>query len=439
MKAVLDEDRVTAGLGELARRQATLPVDPDLHRAGRARFLAQALHKPSRAAPRWRAAWWAAPAMALAVAAWFLWPRALRYEVKGSELDGPYVSAPPSLPVDVTFSEGTSLHLDPDAKLRIEEVRSSGARVLIERGKTAVHVVHRARTAWTFVAGPFEVRVVGTRFDLNWDSSAQTIDLLLQEGALEVTSPFGHSPIAMRAGQRFLGDLLRRSTTVVDAAQAVQGPALLSPPDLADKIAAAPAQETADPSGDRPTDPFAPGDGRVDAVPGEPIGRPGGARSSRAIASRRSSWPKLVASGQFAALVSDAEARGIAVCLAGCSSTDLRALADAARYTGRSELAEQCLYTLRRRFARSESSAAAAFLLGRTFEASGAPGTAETWYDTYLAETPSGELAAEALAGKMRAAEKLRGRGASAAIAREYLRRYPTGVHAGVARRLLAQ
>jgi len=438
MKAVLDEDRVTAGLTELARRQATLPVDPDLHRAGRARFLAQALREPARQAPRWRAAWWAAPATAVAVAAWMLWPRALRYEVKGSELDGPYVSAPLSSPVDVTFSEGTSLHLDRDAKLRIEEVRSDGARVLIERGKMAVHVVHRARTAWVFVAGPFEVRVMGTRFDLNWDSTAQTVDLLLHEGSLEVMSPFGRSPIAMRAGQRFLGDLLHRSTTVVDAAERAPGSAELPPWLAAGQGGSVGSPETAETSADPATNPFAAANS-ADELAGEATGRTSGARSSRAMGARRASWQKLLASGQFAALVSDAESRGIASCLSGCSSIDLRSLADAARYIGQSELAEQCLYALRRRFARSDSSAAAAFLLGRTFEASGALGTAETWYDTYLAETPSGELAAEALAGKMRAAEKLRGRPAGAAIAREYLRRYPTGVHAGVARRLLAQ
>jgi len=311
------------------------------------------------------------------------------------------------------------LHVDPDGKLRIDEVRSSGARVLIERGNTTAQVAHRNGSEWTFVAGPFEVRVIGTRFDLKWDPSAETMELALHEGSVEVRSPFGQSPIAIRAGQRFLGDLPHRSTTVVDTDEA---PATEMPG--TGSVASSPAVETPRSAA-----------GELDFVAaGE---RQHGFHAAPGARSARPTWPKLLASGQFAALVADAERRGIAACLAGCAALDLRALGDAARYVGKSELAEQSYFALRQRFHRSDSSRAAAFLLGRTLEAGGALGKAENWYDTYLGESPNGEFAAEALAGKMRAATGARGSAAGAAIAREYLRRYPDGVHAGVARRLL--
>jgi len=422
MKPVLDDDRVTSNLAELVRRAASLPVDPQLQRSGRARFLAEAgrrVHQQPR--PTWHMMLWPVPAVSLAVLAWILWPRALRYEVKGSELGGPYVSAPLATPVEVTFSEGTTLHVEPDGKLRIDDVRSNGARVLIERGNTTAQVAHRNGTEWTFVAGPFEVRVIGTRFDLKWDPSAETMDLALHEGAVEVKSPFGQSPIAIRAGQRFLGDFPHRSTTVVDAGEPP------APPLGTANVASAPAAEV--PSAADP-----------ESVELDLVAASSRQHASHPVPGARAAhpaWPKLLASGQFAALVADAERRGIAACLATCAAVDLRALGDAARYLGRSELAEQSYFALRQRFHRSDSSRAAAFLLGRTLEAGGALGRAENWYDTYLGESPNGEFAAEALAGKMRAATGARGSAAGAAIAREYLRRYPDGVHAGAARRLL--
>jgi hypothetical protein len=431
MKPVLDDDRVTSNLAELARRAASLPVDPALHRTGRARFLTAADRRVRKGPmPTWRMTLWLAPAVALGVLTWILWPHALRYEVlryevKGSELAGPYVSAPSSAPALVTFSEGTTLHVNPDGKLRIDEVRSSGARVLIERGNTAVHVAHRHGSEWTFVAGPFEVRVIGTRFDLKWDASAETMDLVLHEGRVEVKSPFGQSPIAIHGGQRFLGDFPHRSTTVVDSDEAPATRAV----GAGNMMAASPAAEAASSA--------EPESLELDFL--ATGSRQHASHVSQSERSARLPWPKLVASGQFAALVADAERRGIATCLVSCAAVDLRALGDAARYVGKSEVAEQAYFALRQRFHRSDSSRAAAFLLGRTLEAGGALGKAENWYDTYLGESPDGEFAAEALAGKMRAAIGARGPAAGAAIAREYLRRYPDGVHAGAARRVLGR
>jgi TolA-binding protein len=162
---------------------------------------------------------------------------------------------------------------------------------------------------------------------------------------------------------------------------------------------------------------------------------PGAAPS--AVASRKA-WSKLIASGEFNTLLSQANERGIPACLLACSPADLSALADAARYTAKTELADQSLRALRTRFVRAPEGRAAAFLLGRLREGQGAAKEARTWYDTYLSESPAGAYAAEALAGKMRTVSKTDGRAAAEPLAREYLKRYPTGVHAGTAHGILA-
>ena len=142
--------------------------------------------------------------------------------------------------------------------------------------------------------------------------------------------------------------------------------------------------------------------------------------------------------GEFDAVIAVATAKGIGGCLESCPADDLRALADAARYTKRVELAETCLLALRKRFADSAQGAGAAFLLGRTLESRGRNAKAEPWYERYLRESPEGEFASDALAGRMRVVAALRGKAAARGLAIEYLRRYPDGVYASSAQRIAA-
>ena len=136
-------------------------------------------------------------------------------------------------------------------------------------------------------------------------------------------------------------------------------------------------------------------------------------------------------------MVLAAKSRGLAGCYATCSAADVRALADAGRYIGDVDTAKKSLLALRSRFSGSHNSAAAAFLLGRTSESAGDLGSADHWYRTYLTESATGEFAADALAGRMRTSKALEGAQAGASVAREYLRRYPDGVHAAAARKLV--
>jgi len=135
--------------------------------------------------------------------------------------------------------------------------------------------------------------------------------------------------------------------------------------------------------------------------------------------------------------VSAAEAWGIDRCLGSCSLNDVRAVADAARYTHRADLAERCLLAIRQRAAGGPQREAAAFLLGRTNETRGRLSVANSWYQTYLAEAPNGEFAADSLAGALRSTAQLRGNAAARPLAMQYLQRYPNGVHSVTAREVV--
>jgi hypothetical protein len=330
------------------------------------------------------------------------------------------------------------------SQLRVEETSSRGAHLLLERGTAVVHVVHRDNADWTFAAGPFDVRVTGTRFELSWDPAPQVFELTLREGSVEIQSPLSASPVELRAGQTFRGDLMLHTLTTTEVRnQRPSGPEPAVSSTLAPVTAPLPT-ETSDapapaiPSALAPVSAPAPTTETVDLpASSSSAGRPPAPRGSTAASLVSRAWEKMIAAGEFQTLLHQANQRGISSCLRGCSAADLSALADAARYTGQAELAEQSLLALRARFLRDAPGRAAAFLLGRLRESQGTAIDADAWYGRYLSETPKGAYAAEALAGKMRCVLKISGPALARPIAEEYLERYPSGVHADTARGLL--
>ncbi|HKP59674.1 MAG TPA: FecR domain-containing protein [Polyangiales bacterium] len=415
-------------LGELARQVASQPVTAAQHATGRMRVMVAAAGL-SRGERGWRL-----PLPLVAAAAAILlslggigfyahWQsRPLTYEVVGGQRFATnYVGAHASQPARVMFSDGSEIDARPGSRLRIDDTSSDGARVLVERGTAAARVRHRERSRWTFAAGPFDVKVIGTKFDLDWDPVGQVVTVTLHEGAVEVASPVGQSTCIVRAGQRFQASVPAGTMTLENIEDLP--PTRVSraaPPSVQPAIAAA-------------------------VVAPAPPARPSAVRSDKHAHAEHSlkaspkTWSGLVRRGEFQAVVDQALAGDLDELLATCRPAEARALADAARYTDRSALAERTLLVMRKRFPDTGYSSAAGFLLGRTSETLGEPAEADRWYQTYLDEAPSGQYAADALAGRMRSLFAKDGAQAAEPVAREYLRRFPEGVHLRMARRLAGQ
>lgn len=415
-------------LAELAKEFASAPVSSEVHAQGRIRIAALDL---SAQFPRKTVPFVAkvaisvfAAAAAFAVVFWSTTRvRPITYEIAGgSRFESGYLSARPDRSAIIRFSDGSAIDAAPGTRLRVDSTMNDGARVLLERGSANAQIHHGNTSSWLFVAGPFEVHVVGTRFTLAWDPSQEEVDLALDEGTVELKSPLGQGPFVVRKGQKFHASLLTRTVRMEDASAAT---AMVSPAAEAPEPPAASAQETSS---------------NASAATGEEVGASPNANLPstplKSSAVRHDSWQSLVSHGRFLSVVDAAEARGIDNCLSSCSLGDVRALADAARYTGRSDLAERSLFAIRQRASGGSQRSAAAFLLGRTSESRGQVGAANTWYDTYLSESPNGEFAADALAGKMRVTVRMHGSAAAKPLAMQYLQRYPNGVHADTARKI---
>jgi hypothetical protein len=321
----------------------------------------------------------------------------LSYRVDGRQLSGAVVSG--AKPRVVRFGEGSVVTLRPDSSAEVTALHADGARVRIHRGSANVHVVHRSSKRWTFDAGPYTVQVTGTEFELRWSEAGGELDVALHEGSVVVSGPAMREPLRVRAGQRLRARASRAEvfiTRLADDASAA-APALPS-------YSATPLQDVGDAA--------APSDNLRDDSPAVEADR---------------SWAELVAAREYGAVLSAVQGRRMERCLASCSSDELSALADAGRYGGNAAVAVRALSAQRTRFPSSSRAKSAAFLLGHLAEARGDRSAALEWYETYLRETPRGDLAGSALGRRM---VLLGATPAGRAAAETYLRLYPRGPYA---------
>ncbi len=340
-----------------------------------------------------------AAALLVAGLALVLWPkRALDYELSGGSAEDRIVRTSGDA-ATLSFSDGSTIEALPQTTLAVNIVGRHKALTRLSRGELKVRVKHDADTDWRFVAGPYELRVIGTAFDLAFEPAGNRLSVVMREGELLVGGE-NRPTQPLRAGQILVW----------------QDPAPMST-----SVAAAPAAPTL---GAAP----APAAGE-DSMPGNlPSAKPSAA-----------SFAELVAKGRFDEVVVAANQAGVEPTLSTKSSSELHALAQAARYTGNTALAARSWQALRRRFPGQSSSSQAAFFLARLYDEQGKAALALEWFDRYLAEAPSGVYAPDALGRKLPLVQRLQGSARAKKLAREYLARFPEGSYRQTARDMLAR
>ena len=366
---------------------------------------------------------WLVPALAgvacsLAVA--LIWkqtstalPAPLTYVVENGSLSDGRVPAAHDEPARlVRFSDGTEVRVEDGAQASVRFVTDHGAAVAMSRGALHADVVHSAKSEWRFDAGPFVVRVTGTAFRLAWDPDQDRFDLRLEHGSVTVTSPVANDPIPLRAGQWLTIRMRSNEVFIRD-------------------LAGLPPSSSSESSAERAPE-LAPAPSDSDAV--LPPAASSESPNKLPAASPGHTWAKDLARGKAEEVVDDAVRRGLVACLAEANSSELAALADAARYLRREDIARTTMLAERRRFAGSRGAVDAGLLLGRLAEADHDDSQALTWFNTYLTEAPSGRYASEALGRKMALVRRSIGASAARAVAEEYLSKFPEGTYASAAR-----
>jgi hypothetical protein len=418
-----EDSEALAALSELLRDSPRPPREPELERglfALRSRMAAARVRV--RARLRWSVL---VAALVGCVALGGLGLRALRApagvetepvalaRIEGGKLlDGGYLSESGHSGVTLRFNEGSEFRLLPGARGRLRDVNGGGARLALEHGVASFHITRSPSHHWSVEAGPFSIAITGTEFSVSWDPQREQFGVRLRRGRVVISGPVLGEDLALRAGQALTVNLPAAETVITelraDDAESEASFPHASPP----ATSAAPATTSS---------------GKVEAP---------SAASSQAVASasgRR--WSEAMARGLWDRILGDVEREGVNATLQSASSEELVALADAARYRRRADLARSALLAQRRRFPGSPRALDALFLLGRVEElrASGRA-AAIGWYDQYLSQAPAGTYASEALGRKMVLSSELGGPALARPLAEEYLRRFPRGSYAGAAR-----
>jgi hypothetical protein len=281
-------------------------------------------------------------------------------------------------------------------------------------------VVPGRRTGWYIDAGPFGVRVTGTRFVVSYAPERDSFELAVDEGQVELSGCVFGPGRKLAVGQRVRASCGTRkldvsySDTPASGDDRVRTP--LSPPE---GVAATPS-------------------------PGEPPPAPEAAtkakreQSVNPAVTPSASWLSLAKAGKYEEAYAAAQRDGFeAECLR-VGPDGLTLLADVARHARSPRQAQHALLALRRRFSGSADAGLAAFSLGRLeFDEFRAYSSAANWFRTYLRERPGGAMAREALGRLMEALHRAGDRTSAEETARRYLRDYPSGPHAELASRLV--
>lgn len=348
----------------------------------------------------------AAAALVALTVFWIRHPRPLTFTVAGRDVPVQgWIAAPPDAPLPLSFSDGSRVGVLPASRARVTDLYPDGARMVVERGKVDVAVLHRSSTRWQFVAGPYAIQVTGTRFQAGWDSDSETFEIRMQEGSVRVTGPMLDEGRSVTAGETLRVQARGHRLEVDRDEAAAAQPVPSAPLSWATASAPEPAESGS-------------------ATPPAAVGSAG-----------RASYRELVAQRRYQAAIEEAEREGFESVCETANAPDLAALATAARLGGKLVRATQALTALRSRYAGSGQAAVAAYQLGAmAFDQRAAYGEAARWFSTYLTEQPGGSLAREASGRLIEACQRASDASCARQAAIVYIGRYPNGPHSALAR-----
>ena len=342
-------------------------------------------------------------------------PAPIQFNVDGKAgVAQSWLAAPDAHAVVVSFSDGTVLDVAASSRARVLDTSEHGANIALESGSIHARVIHTSHSAWGLIAGPFAVRVTGTRFDVKWEPAAQKFALSVIEGSVVVSGSIVGSERPVRAGERLVASVAQGRLEMTEAGSPAAEPLRAEDPPAS--VESARAERASAPAPE-------PSNVAPDAAPRDPAA---------------AAWHQYAKSGELRRAFAAAEASGFQNACDVSTAAELLLLGDAARLSGRPDRASEALLALRKRFPHDPRRAAAAFALGKVaFDQRRAYGQAAAWFATCMREQPGGPLAREAAGRQIEALRSAGDASGAAQAARAYLAQYPNGPHADVARALL--
>jgi ferric-dicitrate binding protein FerR (iron transport regulator) len=123
----------------------------------------------------------------------------LSYELRGGAASAGVIEAQRG-EATVSLSDGSSILAENQTKFSVDVVGRNAALTRLVSGRLHIKVEHNDDTSYRFLAGPYEVRVVGTEFDLAWDPHGAGLSLAMSKGEVRLSEP-GGMVRTLKAGQ----------------------------------------------------------------------------------------------------------------------------------------------------------------------------------------------------------------------------------------------
>lgn len=313
------------------------------------------------------------------------------------------------------FASGSRFEFEPHSRARLSRSEAHHTEVVLEAGRVEADVRRKSQADWSIVAGPYVVRVVGTRFSVAWDPDRRDFAVEVTRGEVRV---FGMNlpseGVAVRAG----GKLERRA----------EGPAQVGA-----------AGTTSGDTAGLDTEPKNTEKGALqDPTHEEPQATQLPEKTARSSGRDTAQWRELAARGRYDEALQLASRQGLSGWIETGTAADLLLLGNAARFAGRPDESRRLYLGLRKRHGSAPEAQLAAFSLARlAADVERRPDQAIHWLRVFLRESPRGDLAASARARLMDTLAREGQRDAAAEVARDYLRNHPGGPHAEMARTLV--
>lgn len=378
--------------------------------AQRARLIAAVSREMGRRSSH-RPGWLFAAALTAAAAAACLllvWSGGLRDDTvrvtfRGSPVtESAAVETKPAEAQPLAFSEGSEVTLASATQAELSRLTPKTADLRLKQGRLLANIRKNTGLTWTIAVGPYSVRVVGTRFSVDWDRDQQHLQVAVREGRVRVFG--GDLPgdgVALDAGSR----LDRRYGVVRSEPAPKPDPAPVSTPAAREATRA-----------------------------------PGNPAPAIAMPNLEPSWLGLATKGKYRDALALAEKQGFDQLTLTLPENELVTLANAARFSGDSDRARRALLKLRQRFPGRPAAQLGALYLARVAEdVEKKPTEALRWLRVFLQESPTGDLAASARTSLMNILLNTGDAQGARAIAEDYVRYHPNGRHLSQARALLAQ
>jgi hypothetical protein len=326
----------------------------------------------------------------------------------------------------IVFENGSRFDLLTGSRAKV--VTRSEEEVMLDlgRGRLLAEIEGNGVTEWVVAAGPYRVKVLGTRFLVAWDQGAGRLDVEVSAGRVVVEEvDRARKRIALAAGEKLSAD--RGSGKIVIAPRTASFKPEAGSKQAGEARKTAERPETSPRRGAPETGALGRGTS-LDGVRETPLADERHPVETTAPG-EGSSWKRLVRREDWRGAVDHAGAREIREMADEATQEALWHLANTLRHQRRGAEAVRLFKALRRRFPEASRAGTALFLIGKihlTLFRNQAG--ARQWFVQYLQEVEAGDLREEALGHLMEICSSLGDRRCAKEHAERYLKQYRGGV-----------